>query len=355
MASQQLHPLFQRFVDAASALADTGLYEEHPSVKAYVNHLHLNVPEDSTSLFVLRQFMITLREKTNEPQVVRLVTKATEVFEKILAEHRETQVAASPMAMLSPDAAMTPGAPSPPVQLGVQPPIEDPPTPGAHLRNDDDDDDETDAEDDNETDNEDDVEMKVKRKHLSSRRHHRRPEAPSDSSQPDAPKGPSSSSSSKVTRTSKKNQTRQTNPHGPSKSSGGKTSRKTPGKTSRKTPGKAPRKTTGKTTGKKDLTIKKPHRYRPGTAALREIRKYQKSFDLLIPKLPFQRLVREIAMDFKNDLRFQSSAILALQESAEAYLVGLFEDTNLCAIHARRVTIMPKDMQLARRIRGERS
>mmetsp|Transcript_29612 Transcript_29612/g.86259 ORF Transcript_29612/g.86259 Transcript_29612/m.86259 type:complete len:166 (+) Transcript_29612:261-758(+) len=101
--------------------------------------------------------------------------------------------------------------------------------------------------------------------------------------------------------------------------------------------------------------VKKPHRYRPGTVALREIRKYQKSTDLLIRKAPFQRLVREIAQDFKTDLRFQSTAVLALQEAAEAYLVGLFEDTNLCAIHAKRVTIMPKDIQLARRIRGERS
>ena len=101
--------------------------------------------------------------------------------------------------------------------------------------------------------------------------------------------------------------------------------------------------------------VKKPHRYRPGTVALREIRKYQKSTELLIRKLPFQRLVREIAQDFKTDLRFQSSAVLALQEAAEAYLVGLFEDTNLAAIHAKRVTIMPKDIQLARRIRGERA
>jgi histone H3 len=100
---------------------------------------------------------------------------------------------------------------------------------------------------------------------------------------------------------------------------------------------------------------KKPHRYRPGTVALREIRKYQRSSDLLIRKLPFQRLVREIAQQFKGDWRFQSTAILALQEASEAYLVTLFEDTNLCAIHAKRVTIMPKDMQLARRIRGERS
>ena len=100
---------------------------------------------------------------------------------------------------------------------------------------------------------------------------------------------------------------------------------------------------------------RKPHRYRPGTVAMREIRRYQKSTDLLLKKLPFQRLVREIAQDFKNDLRFQSTALLALQEASEAYLVSLFEDSNLIAIHAKRVTIMPKDIQLARRIRGERS
>lgn len=98
---------------------------------------------------------------------------------------------------------------------------------------------------------------------------------------------------------------------------------------------------------------KPPHRYRPGTVALREIRRYQKSTDLLLRKLPFQRLVREMAQNFKDDLRFQCTAILALQEATEAYLVSLFEDTNLCAIHAKRVTIMPKDMRLARRIRGE--
>ena len=99
--------------------------------------------------------------------------------------------------------------------------------------------------------------------------------------------------------------------------------------------------------------IKKPHRFRPGIVALRQIRKYQKSTELLIRKLPFQRLVREIAQDYKCDLRFQTTALMALQEAAEAYLVGLMEDTNLCAIHAKRVTIMPRDMQLARRIRGE--
>ena len=100
--------------------------------------------------------------------------------------------------------------------------------------------------------------------------------------------------------------------------------------------------------------IKKPHRYRPGTVAIREIRKYQKSTELLIKKLPFQRVVREIAQDFNSNLRFQSSAISALQEATESYIVALFEDTNLCAIHAKRVTIMPKDMKLAKRIRGER-
>ncbi|XP_020588979.1 histone H3.3-like [Phalaenopsis equestris] len=125
------------------------------------------------------------------------------------------------------------------------------------------------------------------------------------------------------------------------------------------TGGKAPRKQLATKAARKTMPtsggIKRPHRFRPGTVALREIRKYQKSTELLIRKLPFQRLVREIAQDFKPELRFQSHAVLALQEAAEAYLVGLFEDTNLCAIHARRVTIMPKDVQLARRIRGERA
>ena len=98
---------------------------------------------------------------------------------------------------------------------------------------------------------------------------------------------------------------------------------------------------------------KKPCRYRPGTVTLREICRYQKSTELLIRSLPFQRLVREIAQDYKARLNFASGAILALQEAAEAYLVGLFENTNLCAIHAKCITIMPKDIQLARRIRGE--
>ena len=106
---------------------------------------------------------------------------------------------------------------------------------------------------------------------------------------------------------------------------------------------------------RKEGRMVKVGRFRPGTMALREIRHYQKSSALLIRKLPFQRLVREIAQDFKTDLRFQGAAVLCLQEASEAYLVKLFEDTNLCAIHAKRVTILPKDLQLARRIRGERA
>jgi histone H3 len=124
------------------------------------------------------------------------------------------------------------------------------------------------------------------------------------------------------------------------------------------TGGKAPRKMLATKAARKSAPapggIKKPHRYRPGTVALREIRKYQKSTEFLIRKAPFQRLVREITQAHKGDLRFQSSALGASQEASEAYLVGLFEDTNLCAIHAKRVTIMPKDIQLTRRIRRER-
>jgi histone H3/H4 len=112
-------------------------------------------------------------------------------------------------------------------------------------------------------------------------------------------------------------------------------------------------------------------RYRPGTVALREIRQYQKTTNLLIRKLPFARLVVDVKVQVKevaNDitglwigtdpLRWQSHAILALQEATEAFMIHLFEDAykvlirNLCAIHAKRVTIMQKDIQLARRIRG---
>jgi histone H3 len=128
------------------------------------------------------------------------------------------------------------------------------------------------------------------------------------------------------------------------------------------TGGKAPRKQLATKAARKSAKatggVKKPHRYRPGTVALREIRRYQKSTDLLIRKAPFLRLYREIMivdLGKTDGWRVRAESALALQEATEAYLVGLFEDTNLCAIHAKRVTIMPKDIQLARRIRGERS
>jgi len=102
--------------------------------------------------------------------------------------------------------------------------------------------------------------------------------------------------------------------------------------------------------------VKKPHRYRPGTVALREIRRFQKSTELLVRKAPFGRLVREIAQDHSNILqnaRFQASAVLASQEATEAYATTLFNDSNHAAMHAKRVTIQPKDIQLVRRLRGE--
>ena len=100
---------------------------------------------------------------------------------------------------------------------------------------------------------------------------------------------------------------------------------------------------------------KRKIRYKPGTVALREIKRYQKSMDMLLPRAPFQRLVRSIVSDMDHELRFQSHALVALQEATEAYIVGVFEDTNLCAIHAKRQTVMKKDMELARRIRGDRN
>ena len=107
-------------------------------------------------------------------------------------------------------------------------------------------------------------------------------------------------------------------------------------------------------TGAAKTGVKRAHRFRPGTVALREIRRYQKGTELLLRKAPFQRLVREVASSLKEGLRFQSSAVAAIQEATESYVVSLLADTNLCAIHTRRVTIMPRDVHLARRLRGER-
>lgn len=100
---------------------------------------------------------------------------------------------------------------------------------------------------------------------------------------------------------------------------------------------------------------KKPYRYRPGTQALREIRRYQKTTCFLIRTRPFQRVVREVTQDYKDNARFQPAAMDALQEATEAYMVELFEDANLCAIHAKRTTVTDRDMVLALRIRGEKA
>ncbi len=120
---------------------------------------------------------------------------------------------------------------------------------------------------------------------------------------------------------------------------------------------------TGGVGGKKKaappIGVKKAHRYRAGTVALREIRKYQKSTELLIRKLPFQRLVREIVQDCDmpgtDQIRFQASAIAALQEGTEAWVISNISDSNLACFHAKRVTLMPKDSELTARIRREKT
>ena len=124
----------------------------------------------------------------------------------------------------------------------------------------------------------------------------------------------------------------------------------------RSTGGKAPRKQLATKAARRKPAVgglKKPHRYRPGTVALREIRRYQKTTELLLRKKPFFMLVKEVMQDFNGDMRYQASSILAMQEATEAHFVGLFEDSNLVAIHNNRVTVQPKDIQLVRRIRNE--
>ena len=95
-------------------------------------------------------------------------------------------------------------------------------------------------------------------------------------------------------------------------------------------------------------------RYKPGQKALSEIRKFQRSNDLLIQRLPFVRLVKEISAKYHHSINWQALAIEALQFAAEDYIIGIMEDANLSAIHAKRVTIFPKDIQLAMRIRGKK-
>ena len=142
--------------------------------------------------------------------------------------------------------------------------------------------------------------------------------------------------------------------NGPHKS---KAKRPTVGeKTPRYQPGAGARQKKRKPTPRSQpRSARKRARARPGTRALKEIRQYQRSTDLLIRKLPFARVVREETQRYtnSNDFRWQAEALLALQEASEAYLVSIFEDSNLCAIHAKRVTLMVKDIQLARRIRGD--
>lgn len=120
-------------------------------------------------------------------------------------------------------------------------------------------------------------------------------------------------------------------------------------------------KSTTKPKSTASVVAKKPHRFRPGTVAMREIRRYQKTTELLIPRLPFSKMVRKIALDLNTSqgnvdkVQFQANALVGLQEAAENYLVKLLEDSNLNAIHANRVTLQPKDLQLAQRVRGEQN
>ena len=112
----------------------------------------------------------------------------------------------------------------------------------------------------------------------------------------------------------------------------------------------------GKKVKKQSLgRVRKPRKFRPGTVALREIRKYQKSTELLIRKLPFQRLVREVVYTIypTRTHRFTPDALLALHEASEDFLVRMFHQVNEIAIHGKRVTVFPKDIQLWRRLRGD--
>lgn len=112
---------------------------------------------------------------------------------------------------------------------------------------------------------------------------------------------------------------------------------------------------TAKVTSSPSSDTRKVRRWRPGTVALREVRKYQQSTDFLIPRAPFRRLVKEIVLNVKDSIRVSTSAVDALQEATEAYITGVLGDANLCTIHAKRVTLFPKDLDLALRLRGDRT
>ncbi|XP_037398825.1 histone H3-like centromeric protein A [Pygocentrus nattereri] len=129
--------------------------------------------------------------------------------------------------------------------------------------------------------------------------------------------------------------------------------RRKPSTPKRRSPPRPPPTRTRRSSGPSETPPRKKRRFRPGMRALMEIRKYQKSTDLLLRKGPFSRLVREVCQMFSQEhLKWQAYALMALQEAAEAFLVRLFSDANLCAIHAKRVTLYARDIQLARRIRG---
>jgi len=141
------------------------------------------------------------------------------------------------------------------------------------------------------------------------------------------------------------------------------TARKSTATKAKKVLQQAAKKAPSRNKRKANVPVRKPRVAPRGTVALREIRKYQKSTELLLRKLPFQRLVREVTGNVlktsnlekldRGSVRFKGDALMALQEASEAFLVQRFEDANLCAIHAKRVTIMAKDMSLAGRLRGE--
>ena len=150
-----------------------------------------------------------------------------------------------------------------------------------------------------------------------------------------------------------KNAAKKSKSKSPSKKAGAKPKAAKSSQSPKKSPAKSKSPKKEKKSQSQPAGERKKPRFKPGTVALREIRRYQKSTSLLIPKAPFLRLAKDIAQSYDPDLRFASQALYALQEAAEAYLVGIFEDTQLCAIHANRVTIAKKDMELARRIRGD--
>ncbi|KAK4768277.1 hypothetical protein SAY87_003418 [Trapa incisa] len=148
--------------------------------------------------------------------------------------------------------------------------------------------------------------------------------------------------------------TRSRPPGGGSAAASPSSARPASGTPSTPQPSRSPRKISRPSPATQTTEGKKKRRFRPGTVSLREIRKFQKSVNLLIPAAPFIRLVREISFALSPDItRWTGEALIALQEAAEDFVVSLMEDAMLCAIHAKRVTLMKKDFELARRLGGK--